>query len=232
MPREGIIEGRGPVYDPSDDPDSDDFINENDKLRKTFKTPDSIPSGERDFSNSLKVNRRAELVKEADELLAAEDQDLKAVRNDISKYTYNQRGTESSNLASFHVDHDNQKVTAVYENATDTEDAGNEKKVAELETVERMDSEKIKDAPSEESFAKKGIAQDRKINAEFIPYAESRAYVKNEYSNKSDNLQTRPLRKRLRDTRGEIREHLHGDGGPSNNRSWLQKFFDKKWNKN
>ena len=220
MSREGIIEGRGPVYDSSDDPDGDDFVNANDRERKTFIPIDDVPDRIRDFSNSINVSHRAKLAKEADELLEASDEDLKNIRKDISQYTYYQKGSEVLPMETFHVDHDSEKITAIHEEKI------NQQRRVSPELVE------FEDAPSEESFAKHGIAQDRKINSKFIPYNESRAYAKNEYSNKSDNLKTRPLRKRLRDARGEIREHLHEGEAGGNNRGSLKKFLSKIWSKN
>ena len=173
-----------PVFDRHDDPNNEDFVEAN---RKKFKTAEDVVDESADFTNHLD-NQEEEM--ESPEPID-DQKELEEVRKDIGHYTYTGPDSESTPLASFHVDHDNEEVIAVAEEG--------------LEPVKATDPENIEDAPLEEELAETNITRDSKISAMSVP-EETRRYkdVRKDY----ENLKTMPDNKIQRNNRGLIRKFL------------------------
>jgi hypothetical protein len=174
-----------PVFDRHDDPNNEDFVDAN---RKKFKTAEDVVDEDSDFIEDLDNQEKAPEQPE----LADNQKALEEVRRDIGYYAYKGPDSESTPLASFHVDHDNEEVVAVAEEG--------------LEPVKATDPETIEDAPLEEELADYNIVTDRKMSP--LSVSENVRKYKDNRSNASDNLKTMPERKIQRDNRGLIRKFL------------------------
>lgn len=170
-----------PLFDKSDNPNNEDFVNINDPERKF------IPINEVPDLSSEEIEEN-----EDDDLgeVGNAKEEIKRVRHDIGNYNYQEQGSKGK-LESFHVNHDEEKIVAV---------RGGEV------VNEPTEPDFIKHAPLEEEFADKNIVTDSKINAHYIN--DSRKEYQNTYSNASDNLKTMPEAKVQRSNRGIIRKFL------------------------
>lgn len=175
-----------PVFDRHDDPNNEDFVDAN---RKKFKTAEDVVDEDSDFIEDLDNQEKAPEQPES----ADNQKVLEEVRRDIGHYTYQGPDSESTPLASFHVDHDNEEVIAVAEEG--------------LEPVKATDPETIEDAPLEEELADYNIVTDRKMSPGGKPL-ERVGKHKIGQSNSSDNLKTMPDGKIQRSNRGLIRKFL------------------------
>ncbi|MFZ2309975.1 MAG: hypothetical protein WAW11_00330 [Patescibacteria group bacterium] len=174
-----------PVFDRAEDLNNEDFIEAN---RKKFKTAEDVVDESDDFTNHL--DSQEEAMKNYEP--ADNQKELEKVRKDIGYYEYKGPDLESTPLASFHVDHDNEEVIAVAEEG--------------LEPVKATDPEAIEDAPLEEEFAEANIAADSKVNFHMVENA--RKEYRDKESGSSDNLKTMPDNKIQRNNRGLIRKFL------------------------
>lgn len=191
---------QSPVFDRHDDPNNEDFVNDKDPEKK-FVPINEVEDKDADFTEKMD-DEDDEVEDEPSEEQALDEvwqdmqedsskEDLDKVRKDIGHYTYTGPDSESTPLASFHVDHDNEEVIAVVEEG--------------LKPVNATDSETIEDAPLEEELTEENVARDRKISAGVFPEG-VRKYRDNRSDN--ENLKTRPEDKIQRSNRGLIRKFL------------------------
>ncbi len=124
-----------PVFDKSDDPNNEDFVNANDQKRK-FIPINEVP----DLSAEEIEENEDEDPGEVDD----SEEEIERVRHDIGNYNYQEHGSNGK-LESFHINHDDEEIIGV---------RGSEV------SNEPTDPDFIKHAPLEEEFADKNIVTD------------------------------------------------------------------------
>lgn len=166
-------------YEPSEDLNNEEFVNANEKKfipLEEFADPDS------DFTE--KQDEQAEEMEEADSSA------LESVRQDIKDYDYKCYGNTEGKMESFHVDHDNKEVAAIYNES--------ERREGEAEPI------LAEEAHLEEEFADKNIEADAKMSID----AKRDRNDRRAYRQDAENLKTMSDSKLQRANRSLIRKFL------------------------
>jgi len=199
VPRDGekyLPLDRSPLIDEPDDLDNEEFVHANDPKRK-FLTADQVLNPEDDEENEVEISTEDDEENEIEPSREDDEEDnyadtakaLNEVRGDIKNYSYQYRGPKSvGNLESFHVDHDEESLTAV---------AGDGPVVKEG----KLDDSLINEEGQQDKPLRRGV------NMQFIPQAD-KIYDQRMSIKETENLKTRPDNKIQRDNRGLIRKFL------------------------
>lgn len=186
----------GPIFDPSDDPDGDEFLKANDPENR-FIPIEEMPDPTACFTDLIdKKNIAGEDGKKEDDEGGNQEEFIKDIgipkpSKNIQNYNYQRKGSKYGNLDSFHVDHETEELIAITSDDATT---------AEQIIIKQKNGDDI----DYNNISLKGRSKGERRSMSMDAWNEEYKPARKGW----DNQKTKPISEIQREKRGKIRQAL------------------------